>query len=46
MATILDTIAVYAAKRVKAAKAQVPLEEIKKQALRKESLSYGAEDGT
>ena len=33
MATILDTIAVYAAKRVKAAKAQVPLEEIKKQAL-------------
>ncbi len=33
MATILDTIAAYAAERVAAAKAQVPLEEIKKQAL-------------
>lgn len=33
MATILDTIAAYAKERVAAAKAQVPLEEIKKQAL-------------
>lgn len=33
MATILDTIAAYAGERVAAAKAQIPLEEIKEQAL-------------
>ena len=37
MATILDTIAEYARERVAAAKAQIPLEEIKNQALSMDS---------